>query len=69
MNISERIEQANKLLSPHATPHEGRLGRPFYQPMDDRFPFARDRDRIRETNAFRRLAGKTQVFAAKGSDH
>lgn len=69
MNLSERIARANTLLSPHATPHEGKLGRPFYEPLDDRFPFARDRDRIRETNAFRKLAGKTQVFVAGVSHH
>lgn len=69
MNVFERMSRANELLSPHATPHEGKLGRLYPQPMDDRFPFARDRDRIIETNAFRRMDGKTQVYVDGVSDH
>src|SRR6202047_1202549 len=36
---------------------------------DDRKPFERDRDRIVQARAFRRLAGKTQVFTSRASDH
>jgi len=36
---------------------------------DDRSPFERDRDRIVQSRAFRRLAGKTQVFTSRASDH
>jgi dGTPase len=34
-----------------------------------RLPFERDRSRIIHARAFRRLAGKTQVFTHRGSDH
>ena len=34
-----------------------------------RTPFQRDRDRIVQSRAFRRLAGKTQVFTSSASDH
>ncbi|MFP5233698.1 MAG: dGTP triphosphohydrolase [Acidobacteriota bacterium] len=36
---------------------------------DDRTAFERDRDRIVQARAFRRLAGKTQVFTSRASDH
>lgn len=35
----------------------------------DRTPFERDRERIVQARAFRRLAGKTQVFTSRESDH
>jgi dGTPase len=38
-------------------------------PSDDRTPFERDRDRVVQARAFRRLAGKTQVFTSRASDH
>lgn len=38
-------------------------------PSDDRTPFERDRDRVIQSRAFRRLAGKTQVFTSRASDH
>jgi len=34
-----------------------------------RTPFERDRERIVQARAFRRLAGKTQVFTSRASDH
>jgi dGTPase len=44
--------------------------RAFPAPInDDRTPFERDRDRIVQSRAFRRLAGKTQVFTSRASDH
>ncbi len=36
---------------------------------DDRLAFERDRDRVVQSRAFRRLAGKTQVFTSRASDH
>src|SRR6476660_5073707 len=48
-------------------------GREFAQPQDGkrgpRSEFQRDRDRIVHSIAFRRLAGKTQVFIAPDGDH
>lgn len=38
-------------------------------PGDGRGPFERDRDRVIWSRAFRRLAGKTQVFTSRASDH
>src|SRR6202000_1914846 len=36
---------------------------------DGRGAFQRDRDRVVQSRAFRRLAGKTQVFTSRASDH
>lgn len=38
-------------------------------PSDGRTAFERDRDRVVQARAFRRLAGKTQVFTSRASDH
>jgi hypothetical protein len=38
-------------------------------PRPSRTPFQRDRERIVQARAFRRLAGKTQVFTSRASDH
>ncbi len=38
-------------------------------PRAARTPFQRDRERIVQARAFRRLAGKTQVFTSRASDH
>jgi dGTPase len=38
-------------------------------PHSHRTPFQRDRERIVQARAFRRLAGKTQVFTSRASDH
>src|SRR5271168_92245 len=38
-------------------------------PRAHRSEFQRDRDRIVQARAFRRLAGKTQVFTSRASDH
>ena len=65
----ERIAAMNALLAPYAARHEGR-GRPVDEPSDGlRTPFQRDRGRIIHSTAFRRLAGKTQVFVAGEGDH
>ena len=51
--------------------HEEALSlRAFPAPSGDgRSPFERDRDRVVQSRAFRRLAGKTQVFTSRASDH
>ncbi len=38
-------------------------------PGEGRGPFERDRERVVWSRAFRRLAGKTQVFTSRASDH
>jgi len=44
--------------------------RAFYAPLRvSRTAFQRDRERIVTARAFRRLAGKTQVFTSRASDH
>lgn len=44
--------------------------RAFPAPLsEERTPFERDRDRVVQARAFRRLAGKTQVFTSRASDH
>lgn len=46
------------------------LARVFPAPVrPSRTAFQRDRERIVEARAFRRLAGKTQVFTSRASDH
>ncbi|RKY09411.1 MAG: deoxyguanosinetriphosphate triphosphohydrolase, partial [Planctomycetota bacterium] len=57
-------------LAPYAVCPEQSRGRGFYEkPHPYRSPFERDRDRIVHSAAFRRLEGKTQVFAPGTNDH
>jgi dGTPase len=44
-------------------------GRPGQDPGDERSPFERDRARIIHSVAFRRLQGKTQIFASGWADY
>ncbi len=58
------------MLHPAATPLTGTRGRMHAEEQDEtRSPFQRDRDRILHAQAFRRLAGKTQVFTPGSGDH
>ena len=65
MNIRERLEQWEQVyLSPYAAlsmDSKGRLKEE--EPCDIRPVFQRDRDRLIHSRAFRKLDGKTQVFA------
>ncbi|MCH8149316.1 MAG: dNTP triphosphohydrolase [Planctomycetes bacterium] len=57
-------------LAAYAVPDEPDGDRAFREPGDSlRLPFERDRHRIIECMAFRRLEGKTQVFNAGHHDH
>jgi dGTPase len=71
MRIRERLEQIEaQSLSPYAqlsSKSSGR-GRPE-APCDLRPVYRHDRDKIVHSKAFRRLAGKTQVFLAPEGDH
>lgn len=59
--------------APYAADPAATRGREFAQPdqgtRGPRSAFQRDRDRIIHSIAFRRLAGKTQVFVAPDGDH
>jgi dGTPase len=51
-------------------PGDALLTRVYPAPFrPSRTPFQRDRERIVQARAFRRLAGKTQVFTSRASDH
>lgn len=57
-------------LAPYATRWQASRGRLHPEaPSATRSPFARDRDRIIHSGAFRRLRYKTQVFVAPDGDH
>ena len=70
-SIREKLEDdEEKVLSPFAQKSRASKGRDRPEPPDPVRPiFQHDRDRIIHCKAFRRLAGKTQVFLAPEGDH
>jgi dGTPase len=71
MSIREQLEDdEEKVLSGFAQKSRASRGRDLAEPADETRPiFQHDRDRIIHSKAFRRLAGKTQVFLAPEGDH
>ena len=60
----------NPLAVSDADPSDPLLSRVYPAPgPSSRTAFQRDRERIVQARAFRRLAGKTQVFTSRASDH
>ena len=71
MNVREALERKEReYLSPFAARSAETRGRRRPEPPDPLRPaFDHDRDRIVHCKAFRRLAGKTQVFLRPEGDH
>ena len=71
MNVRKKQEmREHKYFSPYASFSDSSLGRDIYEePCDIRPIYQRDRDRILNSKAFRRLKQKTQVFLAPAGDH
>src|SRR5438445_11557195 len=69
-NMTERFIEPVSTPAPWAMRAEQSRGRRYpEQPHPYRSAYARDRDRIIHSRAFRRLEAKTQVFTTRYSDH
>src|SRR5512138_1876880 len=70
-SIREMLEELEeRTLHPRAARASQSRGRARAEAPDEERPcFQRDRDRLVHSKAFRRLAGKTQVFLAPQGDH
>jgi dGTPase len=66
-----RTENSDLRLCAVSADGDGLLGSRVYAAPErpSRTAFQRDRERIVQARAFRRLAGKTQVFTSRASDH